>query len=87
MLKRRLHVYLRSHEPDGHVARDVAALMAERHGWAAGIVDGTPVRHEDAPPAAAYGHEEAKAEAARFLEGREYLPARRAQETLEVLRR
>ena len=63
------------------------AALAERRGWAAGIVDGTPVRHEDAPPAAAYGHEEAKAEAARFLEGREYLPAQRAQETVEVLRR
>jgi hypothetical protein len=63
------------------------AALAERHGWTAGIVDGTPVRHEDAPPAAAYGHEEAKAEAARFLEQREYLPAERAQETLAVLRR
>jgi len=63
------------------------AALAERRGWAAGVVDGTPVRHEDAPPAAADGHAEAKAEASRFLEGREYLPSERAQETLRVLRR
>ena len=45
------------------------------------------MRHEDAPPAAAYGHAEAIDEAVGFLAGREYLPSARAQQTLGTLRR
>lgn len=63
------------------------AALAERRRWIAGVVDATPVRHEDAPPAAAYGHAEAIEEARRFLADREYLPGARAQETVRVLRR
>jgi hypothetical protein len=63
------------------------AALAERRGWAAGVVDATPVRHQDAPPAAAYGHAEAIEEAREFLAEREYLPSARAQETVRVLRR
>ena len=62
------------------------AALAERRGWRLGVADALPVRHEDAPAAAAYGHDAAKAEAARFLADREYLPSRRAQETLVVHR-
>ena len=63
------------------------AAIAERSGWAARVVDATPVRHEDAPPAAAYGHAEAIEEAVGFLAGREYLPSERAQQTIATLRR
>jgi hypothetical protein len=63
------------------------AALTERRGWIAGVVDATPVRHEDAPPAAAYGHAEAIEEARGFLADREYLPSARAQETVRVLRR
>ena len=63
------------------------AAVAQRRGWPSGIVDATPVRHEDAPVASAYGHAAAIEEAGRFLAGREYVPSARAQETLGVLRR
>ena len=63
------------------------AAVAERRGWASGVVDATPVRHEDSPVGSAYGHGEAIEEAGRFLTGREYLPSARAQESWAVLRR
>jgi hypothetical protein len=47
------------------------ALAAE-HGWPAGVVDATPVRHT-APAGAAYGHEEPIAEARAFLRERPYV--------------
>jgi hypothetical protein len=63
------------------------AAVAERRGWARGVVDATPVRHEDAPIGTAYGHDEAIEEAGRFLAGREYLSSAWAQRTLSTLRR
>lgn len=63
------------------------AAVAERRGWAGGVVDATPVRHEDAPVGSAYAHAAAIEEAGRFLAGREYLPSARAQDTLAVLKR
>jgi len=63
------------------------AALGERRGWRRGIVDATPVRHEDAPVGSAYGHQEAIDEGTRFLSGREYLSSSAAQETLATLRR
>ena len=58
------------------------AALAERQGWRLGVLDALPVRHESGTIAAAYSREEAESEAAAFLEGRPYLPASRAQETV-----
>lgn len=63
-----------------------AALAAER-GWRLGIADVLPVRHESSPVATAYGHEEAIAEARRFLTGRPFVRAAQARETLVTHRR
>jgi hypothetical protein len=63
-----------------------AALAAER-GWRLGIVDALPVRHAQAPVAAAYGHSDAIEEARRFLAGRPYVTSDDAQQTLAVHRR
>jgi hypothetical protein len=51
-----------------------SALAAER-GWALGIVDATPVRHDLAPVAAGYPAGEAIDEARAFLATRPYLAA------------
>ena len=56
------------------------ALVAE-HGWRAGIVDATPVRHLH-PVAGAYAHDAAIAEAEAFLDGRAYVTREQASETL-----
>ena len=63
------------------------AAVAEDRGWRRGVVDALPVRHEDAPVAASYPIEEAKAEAARFLSDRPYLSSHAAAETVAVHRR
>jgi hypothetical protein len=63
------------------------AALAEKRGWRLGVVDALPVRHEAAPVGAAYGHDEAIAEAARFLSGRPYLPSIAARQTLATHRR
>jgi GT2 family glycosyltransferase len=63
-----------------------AALAAER-GWRLGVVDATPVRHEGAIVGAAYATADARAEAARFLADRPYLPAARAGEVVATHRR
>lgn len=63
-----------------------AAVAAER-GWRLGVVDATPVRHEDSPVAAAYSGDEARAEAAGFLADRAHLPASRAGDVLATHRR
>ena len=58
-----------------------ASLAAER-GWRLGIVDAVPVRHETAPVASTYRHEDAIAEAREFLAARPFVNAADAQETL-----
>jgi len=63
-----------------------AALAAER-GWRLGVVDATPVRHEAATVGSAYPTADARAEAARFLADRSYLPAARAGEVVAIHRR
>jgi Glycosyltransferase like family 2 len=63
-----------------------AALAAER-GWRLGVVDATPVRHETATVGAAYASADARAEAARFLADRSYLPAASAGDVLATHRR
>jgi GT2 family glycosyltransferase len=63
-----------------------AALAAER-GWRLGVVDATPVRHETATVGSAYASDDARAEAARFLADRAYLPAAAAGEVVATHRR
>jgi hypothetical protein len=61
--------------------------LARERGWRLGVIDALPVRHEDAPPAAAYDREAASAEALAFLRGRPHLTAAEAQRTLAAHRR
>jgi hypothetical protein len=63
-----------------------AAVAAER-GWRLGVVDATPVRHETAVVGSAYRTGDARAEAARFLSERPYLPAAAAAEVVATHRR
>ena len=63
------------------------AALAGRHGWRLGVVDALPVRHESALVGASYSRDDAVDEAARFLEGRPYLPSARAGEVLATHRR
>jgi hypothetical protein len=58
-----------------------AALAAER-GWRLGVIDALPVRHESAPVATAYRHDDAIEEAQAFLTGKPFVRAAQAQETL-----
>lgn len=62
-----------------------SAVAAER-GWALGIVDATPVRHEGAPVASSYPADDAIEEARRFLAGRPHVTAAQAGETVAVHR-
>jgi hypothetical protein len=61
------------------------AALADRSGWRLGVVDALPVRHDLAGVASAYSHEEAIAEAQRFLAGRDFMPAKEANLTLREL--
>jgi hypothetical protein len=63
------------------------AALAREGGWRLGVLDALPVRHERAGVASAYGHEQAVAEARRFLDGRPYLHRDQAARTLAVHRR
>ena len=63
------------------------AAVAAQRGWRLGIADAVAVRHERAPVATAYPHEEAVAEARRFLAKRPYVPLVRAAETVTTHRR
>ena len=63
------------------------AALAGRNGWRLGVVDALPVRHESALVGASYSRDDAVEEAARFLEGRPYLPSARAGEVLATHRR
>ena len=51
------------------------------------MVDATPVRHEAAAVGSAYRTADARAEAARFLADRPYLPAASAGEVVATHRR
>jgi GT2 family glycosyltransferase len=62
------------------------AALAREHGWRCGVVDAVPIRHLAAPAAAAYGREEAIAEARAFLAERPYLSAGEAGRTLTTHR-
>jgi hypothetical protein len=63
------------------------AALARERGWRLGVLDALPVRHERAGVASAYRHEQAVAEARRFLDGRPYLHRDQAARTLAVHRR
>jgi hypothetical protein len=63
------------------------AALARGRGWRLGVLDALPVRHERAGVASAYRHEQAVAEARRFLDGRPYLHRDQAARTLAVHRR
>lgn len=58
------------------------AALAKEHGWRAGVIDATPIRHGLRPIAASYDREAAKREAREFLSTRPYLPASEVQRTL-----
>jgi hypothetical protein len=62
------------------------AAVAAQRGWRLGVVDATPVRHETATVGAAYPTADARAEAARFLADRPYLPADRAGDVVATHR-
>jgi hypothetical protein len=61
------------------------AALANRNGWRLGVVDALPVRHDLAGVASAYSHEEAIAEAQRFLAEHDFVPADEANLTLREL--
>ncbi|HEX5307698.1 MAG TPA: glycosyltransferase family 2 protein [Solirubrobacteraceae bacterium] len=63
-----------------------AALAAEQ-GWRCGVIDAVAISHRSAPAASAYSREQALAEARTFLDGRPYLTAAEAQQTLVTHRR
>ena len=63
------------------------AALAGQNAWRLGVVDALPVRHESALVGASYSRDDAVEEAARFLEGRPYLPSARAGEVLATHRR
>jgi hypothetical protein len=58
------------------------AALAQERGWRLGVVDVLPVKHESAPVATSYRHDDAIAEAQAFLTGRPFVRAVQAQETL-----
>jgi GT2 family glycosyltransferase len=63
------------------------AAVAAARGWRCGIVDAVAISHRSAPAAAAYSREQAVSEARSFLNGRPYLRAAEAQQTLVTHRR
>lgn len=62
-----------------------AALAADR-GWRLGVVDAVPVRHEGAPVASSYRHEDAIEEARGFLAEHPFVTAQEAQRTVTTYR-
>jgi hypothetical protein len=62
------------------------AAIARERGWRCGVIDALPIRHGLAPAAAAYGREQAVAEARAFLAERPYVPAPEAERTLRTHR-
>jgi hypothetical protein len=63
------------------------AALARERGWRLGVLDALPVRHEQGGVAGGYEHDEAVAEARRFLAERAFVPAAGAQATLATHRR
>ncbi len=63
------------------------AAVAQQRGWRLGVVDAVPVAHDSRLVAAAYAHDDAVDEAARFLADRPYLPASSAADVVAVHRR
>jgi hypothetical protein len=61
--------------------------LARERGWRLGVLDALPVRHDEGGVASSYGHDEAVAEARRFLTGRPFVAAAAANATLAVHRR
>jgi hypothetical protein len=61
--------------------------VARERGWRLGVLDALPVRHETGSVAAGYGHEDAVAEAQRFLASARFVPALEAARTLAAHRR
>ncbi len=58
------------------------SAIAWQHGWRAGVIDATPIRHGLRPIASSYDRSDAVAEARRFLAARPYTSAVDAQTTL-----
>jgi GT2 family glycosyltransferase len=63
------------------------SALARERGWREGVIDATPVRHGLRKVASAYTHEDAIAEARRFLASRAYTTAREAQRPVVTHRR
>jgi hypothetical protein len=63
------------------------AAVARAQGWRLGVVDATPVRHDETGVASSYRHADAVAEATRFLTRRPYVPSGEADRTLAIYRR
>lgn len=61
--------------------------VAEERGWRRGVVDATPIRHEDHPLGASYKLELARREGAAFLATHPHLTAEEANTTLRSYRR
>lgn len=60
--------------------------IARRHGWRAGVIDATAIRHGMRRIAVAYDRSDAIAEGVSFLEDRPHLTAAEAQQTLATHR-
>jgi hypothetical protein len=58
------------------------SALAREHGWRAGVIDATPIRHGFRPIAARYDRRAAVEEARLFLANRPYTPAAEVQRTL-----
>jgi hypothetical protein len=58
------------------------AALAQERGWRLGVIDALPVKHETAPVATSYRHDDAIQEAQAFLTGKPFVRADQAQETL-----
>ena len=63
------------------------AALARERGWALGVVDALPVRHEWQQIATSYTHAEAIQESREFLAGKPYVTRAEAQRTLQVIGR
>jgi hypothetical protein len=63
------------------------SALAHERGWALGVIDALPVRHEWQPVAASYTHREAIEEAREFLADRPHVTRAEAGQTLQVIGR
>jgi hypothetical protein len=60
--------------------------VAEQRGWRRGVVDATPIRHEDHPVGASYKRELARKEGSDFLAAHPHLTSEEANTTLRFYR-